>query len=138
MGFEIFGTVSFTTGTKVGDFIKYLEKGEVKTTRCRKCGKIYFPPRNDCISCVTDGMDWVDINELGELIAFSTVMYGPTGFESEAPYTVAVIKLPNGIQILGRISKKISLNEIKIGMKLKIVPLKLPLNRLSFEFVRSQ
>ena len=80
-------------------------------------------------------MDWIEINDPGELVAYSTIMYGPTGFENEVPYTIAVIKLANGVQIFGRLSKEISPNEIKVGMKLKIVPTKLPLNRISFEFV---
>jgi hypothetical protein len=138
MGLESFGSISFTSETKAKNFVKLLEEGKVKTTQCRKCGKIHFPPRMDCSACGSSETDWIDINEPGELIAFSTIMYGPTGFEKEVPYTIAVIKFPNGVQIFGRISKKISLEEIKVGMKVKVVPTKLPLGRVSFEFMTSQ
>lgn len=137
MGLEIFGTISFTSETKAEDFIKFLQNGKFKTTQCKNCGKIYFPPRTDCGACGSSMMDWIEINDWGELIAYSTIMYGPTGFENEVPYTIAVIKLPNGVQIFGRLSKEISLNEIEIGMRLKVVPIKLPLERVSFEFVKS-
>ncbi len=137
MGLEIFGTISFTSETKAGDFVKFLQDGKFKTTQCRNCDKIYFPPRVDCGACESSMMDWIEITDSGELVAYSTIMYGPTGFENEVPYTIGVIKLANGVQIFGRLSKKISLNEIEIGIKLKVVPTRLPLDRVSFEFVRS-
>ena len=53
MGFENFGTVSFTTEAKAADFITYLEQGKVMATRCPKCGVSYFPPKADCPSCLS-------------------------------------------------------------------------------------
>lgn len=134
MGLESFGTVSFTSETKAADFVRYLEAGKVKTTQCQRCGKIYFPPRMDCQACSFSEMEWIEINELGELVAFSTIMYGPTGFENEVPYTIAVLRLPNGIQIFGRISKNIPLSKIQVGMKLRVSAIKLSSGRVSFEF----
>jgi len=137
MGLENFGTISFTSESKAEDFVRFLGEGKVKTTQCRKCGKSYFPPRMDCGACGSSEMNWIDIHERGELIAFSTIMYGPAGFENEVPYTNGVVKFPNGIQIFGRISKKIRVEEIKVGMKLNIIPVKLPSGRVYFEFVTS-
>lgn len=138
MGFEKFGSISFTSETKAADFVKFLEEGKVMTTQCRQCGKIYFPPRIDCGGCGCREVDWIEIKELGQLMAFSTVMYGPTGFEHEVPYTIGVLRLPNGIQIFGRVSKKIALEEIKVGMNLKVRPIKLPSDKVSFEFVKPE
>jgi len=39
MGFENFGTVSFTSEAKSADFVSYLEKGKVMATRCQQCGE---------------------------------------------------------------------------------------------------
>jgi uncharacterized protein len=136
MGFEKFGSVSFTSETKAMDFLKFLEEGKVMTTKCRKCGKIHFPPKMDCSRCGASEVDWIEINGPGELMAYSTVMYGPTGFENEVPYTVAVIRLQNGVQLFGRISKKIQIDQIAIGMQLKIVPIQLSMNRVSYEFTK--
>ena len=136
MGFEKFGSVSFTSETKAVDFLKFLEEGKMMTTKCRKCGKIYFPPKMDCSVCGASEMDWIEIDEVGKLVAYSTVMYGPTGFENDVPYTIAVIKFPNGVQVFGRISKEVPVDNIKVGMKLKVVSIKLPLNRVSYEFIK--
>ena len=42
--FSKFGTVSFTSTTKVNDFMDRLEQGKVSGTKCKGCGKTYFPP----------------------------------------------------------------------------------------------
>ena len=137
MGFEKFGVVSFKSETKAVEVLKFLEEGKMMTTECRKCGKIYFPPKMDCSVCGASEVDWIEIDELGELVAYSTVMHGPTGFENDVPYTIAVIRLPNGVQVFGRISNNIPVDNIKVGMKLKIVPIKLPLDKASYEFMHA-
>ena len=43
--FAQFGTVSFASVTQVNDFIGYLEEGKLMGTRCKTCGKSFFPPR---------------------------------------------------------------------------------------------
>ena len=135
MGFEKFGVVSFTSETKAVDFLKFLDDGRIMTTKCRKCGTIYFPPKMDCSVCGVSEVEWIEIDELGELVAYSTVMYGPTGFEDDVPYSIAVIRFPSGVQVFGRISKDVSVDNIKVGMKLKVVSIKLPLDRVSYEFM---
>jgi uncharacterized OB-fold protein len=136
MGFEKFGSVSFTSETKAVEFLKFLEEGKMMTTKCRKCGKIYFPPKMDCSVCGASEVDWIEIDELGELVAYSTVMYGPTGFENDVPYTIAVIRFPSGVQVFGRINKDVAVDNIKVGMKLKVVSIKLPLDSVSYEFIK--
>ena len=138
MGFENFGAVSFTSETKAVEFLKFLEAGKMMTTKCRKCGTIYFPPKMDCNVCGASEMEWIEIDELGELVASSTVMYGPTGFENDVPYTIAVIRFQNGLQVFGRINKDVPIDNIKIGMQLKAVPIKLSSDRVSYEFVKPQ
>ncbi|MFH1293163.1 MAG: hypothetical protein ABIJ44_03435 [Pseudomonadota bacterium] len=48
--FKKFGTVSFTSISKVNDFIDYMEKGKVMHTRCKDCGLVFFPPEPIVIS----------------------------------------------------------------------------------------
>jgi uncharacterized protein len=137
MGFENFGLVSFTSETKAADFLQFLGKGEIMTTKCRGCGKMYFPPRMDCSVCGTSEVDWIAIDKPGKLVAYSMVMYGPTGFENDVPYTVAVIRFQNGLQVFGRINKDVPIDNIKVGMVLKPVPIKLPPDKVSYEFIQA-
>jgi len=133
LGFENFGTVSFTAEAKATDFITYLEAGKVMATRCKKCGASYFPPKADCPRCLSSDVDWFEIKGKGELASYTLVNYGPTGFENDAPYILALGKF-DGIQIFARLSRDIEEKDIKVGMSLVVSPVKLPDNRIAYEF----
>lgn len=136
MGFEKFGTVSFTSESKAADFVAYLEKGKVMTTRCKKCGTGFFPPKMDCPSCLTSDVEWFEIKGTGKLATHAVVNYGPSGFENDAPYTLAVADF-GGLRVFGRLSRDIKDSEIKAGMPLKVVPTKSPQDRLAYEFQKA-
>jgi uncharacterized OB-fold protein len=125
MGFEKFGVVSFTSEAKVAPFVDYLEKGKVMTTKCKKCGKAFFPPKADCPDCLTSEIEWVEVTGAGKLLTFTQVMYGPAGFENDQPYTLGIAEFGGGMRILGRINKAIKISDIKIGMKVNLAPVKL-------------
>lgn len=137
MGFENFGTVSFTSETKVADFVDYLEQGKVMTTRCKKCGTSFFPPKVDCPKCLLSDIEWVEIKNNGKLITYTVVHYGPSGFEDEAPYTLSIGEFGDGMRIFGRLNKDIKESDIKPGLELKIVPVKLPNDRITYEFQKA-
>ena len=134
MGFENFGTVSFTAEAKVADFITHLEAGKVMATRCKKCGTSYFPPRVDCPACLSSDVEWFEVRGKGKLRSYTKVNYGPTGFEVDAPYILALGEFDKGVQILARLSRDIAEKDIKVGMGLVVSPVKLPNNRIAYEF----
>lgn len=136
MGFENFGTVSFTAEAKTADFIKYLEAGKVMATRCKKCGTSYFPPKADCPDCLSSEVEWFEVGGKGKLMSYTKVNYGPSGFEADAPYTLALGEF-DGVQILARLSRDIGENDIKVGMGLIVSAVKLPNDRLAYEFRRA-
>jgi len=137
MGFENFGTVSFTAESKTEDFINYLEQGKVMTTRCKKCGTSYFPPKMDCPGCLGSEVEWFEIKNDGKLVTYTIVHYGPSGFEDEAPYTLGIGEFDGGMKIFGRLSKNIEESDIKPGMGIKIVPVKLPGDKIAYEFIKA-
>ncbi len=135
MGLENFGTVSFTTEAKAADFVAYLEQGKVMTTRCRNCGTEYFPPKMDCPKCLISDVEWLEIKGSGKLATYTVVNYGPSGFEDDAPYTLAIADF-DGLRVFGRLSRDIKEQDIKLGMQLKVAPVRLPNDRIGYEFQR--
>ena len=61
------------------------------------------------------------------------VNYGPTGFEEDAPYSLAIADF-DGMRVFGRLSKGLKESDIKPGMEVKILPVKLPGGRIGYEF----
>lgn len=131
--FKKFGTVSFTSVTKVNDFIDYLEQGKVRGTRCRNCEMVFFPPRADCCKCLSSDMEWFEVEGVGKIITYSKLKYAPVGFEDDLPYCIAVLDYGD-YKVFGRIASEIPEEEIQLGMEMKTVANKLPNGQLNYVF----
>jgi len=133
MGFERFGVVCHTKDAKVSEFIDWLERGKVMATRCRRCQTVYFPPKVDCPRCLVEDMEWVEISgQEGELLSYTVVHYGPAGFEDKAPYTMGLAQFPPGVKVLALLPRDLPEDQLRVGMKVKVVPVKLPPDRISY------
>jgi uncharacterized OB-fold protein len=131
--FAKFGTISFTSTTKVNDFIERLEQGKVSGSKCKGCGKVYFPPQADCNNCFGNEMEWFDVSGKGRLITYSKLEYAPVGFENDLPYRIALLDFGD-YKVFGRISDGVPEDEIKVGMSMKAVPNRLPNGQLNYVF----
>jgi hypothetical protein len=131
--FKKFGTVSFTAITKTNDFIDYLEKGTVMGSRCRDCGRRFFPPRADCHQCLASNMEWFEVSGNGKLVSFSKLEYAPIGFQADVPYCIALLDYGD-YKIFGRISGNLTEDDIRIGMDMKTVVNTLPNGQLNYVF----
>ncbi|NNF99627.1 MAG: DNA-binding protein [Desulfobacteraceae bacterium] len=134
--FKKFGTVSFTATTRVNDFITNLESGKVTGTQCNGCGIKFFPPRADCHKCLTTDMTWFDVDGNGKLITYSTLKYGPQGFEGDLPYSIAVLDYGD-YKVFGRIADGIDVDELKIGMEMTAAVNTLPNGQLNYVFKKA-
>jgi len=134
--FKKFGTVSFTSTTKVNDFIDYLEKGKVMGSRCKECGLVFFPPRADCYKCLSSDMEWFEVSGKGKLVTYSRLEYAPVGFGDDLPYCIAVLDYGD-YKIFGRIASDIPQDEIKLGMEMKTVVNELPNGQLNYVFQKA-
>jgi uncharacterized OB-fold protein len=134
--FSKFGTVSFTSITKINDFIDFLEKGKVMGTRCKDCGLVFFPPRADCFQCLASNMEWFDVSGEGKLLTYSKLQYAPVGFGDDLPYSIALLDYGD-FKVFGRISKDVPNEEIRVGMRMKTVVNELPNGQLNYVFKKA-
>jgi uncharacterized OB-fold protein len=134
--FKKFGTVSFTSLTKVNDFIDHLEQGKVMGTRCKDCGLVFFPPRADCYECLSSNIEWFEITGKGKLLTYSKLQYAPVGFQDDLPYCIALLDYGD-YKVFGRIASDIPEEEIKLGMEMKTVVNKLPNGQLNYVFQKA-
>ena len=131
--FKKFGTVSFTSVTKVNDFINHLEQGKVMGTRCTNCERVYFPPRADCYYCLSSDVEWFEVEGVGKLVTYSKLKYAPVGFENDLPYCIAVLDYGD-YKVFGRIASEIPEEEIQLGMEMVTTANKLPNGQLNYVF----
>ena len=136
MKFAKFGKIGYVSETKVADFVKFLEKGKIMSTRCGRCGKLYFPPRADCPDDLSSDVTWEELSGKCRLLTFTTVHFAPTGFEDDLPYSLALVQCEEGVKVFAPFSKDLAESDVHIGMDLRLAPLRLPNGRITYELKR--
>lgn len=116
-------------------FYQGLKEGKVYATKCKGCGKVYFPPMVDCPKCLTTGLDWVELSSEAEIETFTHVVVRPTTFQQQKPYTVAIGRLKEGVKVLAWLNG-FKLSEVKVGMKAKLAAGVTPEGNATYEFIR--
>jgi len=104
--------------SKTLPFWERLKQGNVLATKCKKCGKLYFPPVADCGECLSSDMEWVELSNEATIEAFTHVVVRPLTFQDEKSYTVAIGRLKEGVRVLAWLVG-FRLPEIKVGMQAK-------------------
>lgn len=134
--FKKFGTVSFTSITKINDFIDYLEQGKVMGTKCNNCGLLFFPPRADCHQCLSADMEWFEVSGTGKLVTYSKLEYAPVGFGDDLPYAIALLDYGD-YKVFGRIAGDVPEEEIRVGMEMKTKANTLPNGQMNYVFTKA-
>jgi len=110
-----------TPETKAAPFYEGIKQGKVLTSKCRKCGFSYFPPRSDCNKCYSSEMDWQPLSsDHGFLVSFTTIHNVPASFQGLEPYTIALVQLDTGHRVEGLFNDKTE--EMKVGERVRISP----------------
>lgn len=121
--------------SKTLQFWESLKQGKVLATKCKKCGKLFFPPVADCSECLVSDMEWVELSNEATIETFTHVVVRPTTFQPEKPYTVAIGRLKEGVRVLAWLTG-FKLSEVKVGMKAKLVAKITPEGNPTYEFTR--
>lgn len=91
---------------------------------CDSCGTKLFPPRDVCLECEAPAYELYTFTGLGEIYSFTTIYDAPAGFEHNAPYTVALVKLEEGPIVTAQLTD-IDESELSIGLPVEMVTRKL-------------
>lgn len=96
-----------------------LKEGKVYATKCKKCGKTYYPPQVHCPRCLTSEVDWIHLSK-GKLETFTKVYLKPQGFTHyEHDYTLTIVKTGEGVRVLGWL-ENMDVDISKVGMPVEI------------------
>ncbi len=98
---------------------RYNLVGEV----CGHCDEKIFPPRDICPNCGDEAKELYTFSGKGEVYSYTTVYEAPTGFEEQAPYTVALVKLKEGPMITAQLTDLHG--EVEIGMPVEMITRKM-------------
>ncbi len=91
---------------------------------CPHCDAKIFPPRDVCPSCAGEAKTPYVFSEKGEVYSYTIVHDPPEGFEANAPYAVALVKLDEGPILTSQLTD-VEPAEVKIGQRVEMVTRKL-------------
>ena len=80
------------------------QRYRLEASKCRKCSKIYFPPRPLCSECRGREFDMTVLPNEGKVYTFTVIHVGTAQFADEVPYVVGIIELTNGVKITAQIA----------------------------------
>jgi uncharacterized OB-fold protein len=104
------------------NFFEEARAGRLTAIRCAECGALAVPPKQFCPTCQRRRWEPVPLSGTGKVTSFTVIRIPPRGRAAEAPYAVAVVKLDEGLSMLGRVVE-IPLDTIKTGLPVKFRPL---------------
>jgi len=99
---------------------RYSLVGEI----CPHCEAKIFPPRDVCPECGGEAKTAYAFSGKGEVYSFTRMGNAPAGFEEQAPYTVALVKLQEGPIVTAQLTD-LGDQEVQIGMPVEMVTRKL-------------
>ena len=103
-------------------FFEEAREGRLSAIRCGSCGELAIPPKELCPSCHERRWELVPLHGTGSVVSFTVIRIPPRGRLAEAPYAVAVVKLDEGVSLLGRIVD-IPLDALTAGLSVRFRPL---------------
>ncbi|MFW5713532.1 MAG: Zn-ribbon domain-containing OB-fold protein [Brevefilum sp.] len=92
--------------------------------KCPHCEAKIFPPRDVCPECGGEAKTAYTFSGKGEVYSYTRMSNAPAGFEEQAPYTVALIKLEEGPIVTAQLTDLGDQN-VQIGMPVEMVTRKL-------------
>lgn len=89
-------------------------------SKCKSCGRVFFPKKNLCAHCFKrDGMEVVPLSKRGKLHTFGIGNRSHMGLKT--PFAVGYIDLPEKVRIFSLLTDCDPLGELKIGIEMEMV-----------------
>ncbi len=100
---------------------RFSERYNLAGNKCKTCGTSFFPARKVCPKCRRKGkLADEAMPRTGKIVSWTQCFSGPTGFEHETPYFIAIIELDNRARLLSQIVDSDE-KKVKTGARVKKV-----------------
>lgn len=105
-------------------FFEEAREGRLTGIRCGGCGELAIPPKEFCATCQKREWQPVPLAGGGTIVSFTVIRVAPRGRGGEVPYAVGVVKLEEGVSLLGRIVD-IPFEALKADLPVRFRPLQI-------------
>jgi uncharacterized OB-fold protein len=92
---------------------------KLRAVRCKRCGRIHYPPGAACPHCGSRDLEPVDLDKPGILESFTIIYSVPTRSKNRAPVVLGVVNV-DGVRIVSELTD-VDPDELKVGIKVEPV-----------------
>ena len=96
------------------------QRYRLEAAKCKKCGKLFFPPRLVCAACGSKGFDKTKLSETGTIVSYTMIRVAPADFATQVPYAIAIVESDNGVRLTTQVVD-CEPKDLEIGKKVKFV-----------------
>ena len=101
-----------------GEFFAGVRDGRLTVQRCTACGALAVPPKLVCPGCEGQRFTQATLGGDGEVASYTVIRVPPARLAPEAPYVVAVVRMVEGVSLLGRLTG-VPVDAARVGMPVR-------------------
>ncbi len=102
------------------EFFQEVRAGRLVVQRCSACGELAVPPKALCPACHAQAWTRVPLRGEGEVASFTVIRVPPAPLAGQAPYAVGVVRFPEGVSLLGRLTD-VPVEALRVGLPVRFV-----------------
>ena len=87
--------------------------------KCSACGVVVYPRREVCADCGATAFEPVQLSRRGKVVTSTVIHVGPTEFQMEAPYGIAIVETPEGARLMAQVAD-CEPDELKPGLEVAL------------------
>jgi hypothetical protein len=102
-------------------FFEGVREGRLVVQRCTACRTLAVPPKAICAHC--EAMTWESspLTGDGEIASYTVIRVPPSRLAAEAPYAIAVVRMVEGVSLLGRMVD-VAPDTVRVGLPVRLAP----------------
>ena len=105
-------------------FFEEVWAGRLTGIRCGRCGALAIPLKEFCETCQQREWQPVPLGGTGTIVSYTVIRVAPRGRGGEVPYAIVVVKLDEGVSLLGR-AVDLPFESLKAGLPVRFRPVQL-------------
>lgn len=106
-------------------FLKLLKNNKLVAHKCKKCGNLMIPLRPVCNICGSNELEEKELSGYGTVESYTVIYTAAQKFADKVPFVIAIVKLDEGVRLMGRI-ENVDVTEPNKIMSIKRVKIKYP------------
>ena len=81
-----------------------MELNNIQAYQCNTCKQLFLPPKTICSACKNTEITKISLSGDGKVMTSTVVHIPPNYSKKDPPYTVILVKLDEGIPVMGQLN----------------------------------